>query len=89
MIKSKLNSRLSGIDEMTEADSDIIVKYFDSDDDGSLNFSDFLQIMLPCDDLKLRSYIEQAFQYEAPVIKYHKEELDVDVERQLLRLFEK
>ena len=80
---------MTGIDETTEADCDIIVKYFDSDDDGSLNFSDFLQIMLPCDDLKLRSFIEQAFSYEAPVIKYQTETLDEDVERELLKLFEK
>jgi hypothetical protein len=45
--------------------------------------------MLPCDDLKLRSFIEQAFSYEAPVIKYQTETLDENVERELLKLFEK
>lgn len=31
------------------------MRYFDSDLDGSLNYNDFLQLVLPCDEPDLRS----------------------------------
>ena len=31
-------------------DSAGLVKFFDSDEDGFLSYSDFIQILLPCDD---------------------------------------
>jgi Ca2+-binding EF-hand superfamily protein len=43
------------VEEATEADCYLIVKYFDSDNDGYLNFQDFLQILLPCDNQYLRA----------------------------------
>jgi Ca2+-binding EF-hand superfamily protein len=42
--------RENGVEEATEADCYLIVKYFDSDEDGYLNFQDFLQMLLPCDN---------------------------------------
>ncbi len=49
--------RDNGVEEATEADCFLIVKYFDSDDDGNLNFQDFLQIFMPCDNHYLRAII--------------------------------
>lgn len=43
------------MDEATEADCYYIVKYFDSDEDSCINFQDFLQIIMPCDDSFLRA----------------------------------
>jgi Ca2+-binding EF-hand superfamily protein len=49
--------RENGVEEATEADCFLIVKYFDSDEDGYLNFQDFLQLILPCDNQALRSKV--------------------------------
>jgi Ca2+-binding EF-hand superfamily protein len=49
--------RENGVEEATEADCFLIVKYFDSDEDGYLNFQDFLQLLLPCDNQALRSNV--------------------------------
>ena len=38
------------MDEATEADCHYIVRYFDSDEDECLNYSDFLQVLMPCDN---------------------------------------
>lgn len=55
MHKFTLIYRDNSVEEATEADCYYIVKYFDSDDDGYLNFQDFLQMLMPCDDAYLRA----------------------------------
>jgi hypothetical protein len=35
------------------------VKFFDSDEDGSLNYAEFLQFILPCDNTLLRAIASQ------------------------------
>lgn len=35
---------------VTEADCYYVVKFFDSDEDGKLNYPDFMQMILPCDN---------------------------------------
>ena len=37
------------------ADVTHLVRYFDIDGDGALNYTEFLQMILPCDNLTLRS----------------------------------
>ena len=40
---------------VTEADCYYLVKFFDSDLDGTLHYPDFMQIILPCANSKLRA----------------------------------
>ena len=40
---------------VTEADCYYLVKYFDSDVDGRLHYPDFMQIVLPCANSRLRA----------------------------------
>jgi Ca2+-binding EF-hand superfamily protein len=47
--------RDNNVHDMTEADCYYIVKFFDSDEDGRLNYPDFMQLVLPCDNNNLRS----------------------------------
>ena len=47
--------RDNGIMEVNEADCYFVIKFFDSDEDGKLNYTDFLQIVLPCTNAKIRS----------------------------------
>ena len=49
--------RDNGVEEATEADCHAVVKFFDSDEDGLLNYGDFLQILMPCDNSYLRSMV--------------------------------
>ena len=77
--------RDNGAEDATEADCHYIVKYFDSDDDEFLNFQDFLQVMMPCDDSYLRAQIAQRPNYEID----RNEFLDEEIEKQLTKLFEK
>ena len=49
--------RENGITSATEADCYFIVKFYDSDEDGKLNYPDFLQIVLPCKNYKMRSCV--------------------------------
>ena len=42
-------------DGVTEADCYYLVKYFDSDMDGKLHYCDFMTLLLPCSDSKLRA----------------------------------
>ena len=39
--------RDNGVYDITEADCYYIVKFFDADEDGKLNYPDFLQVILP------------------------------------------
>jgi hypothetical protein len=43
--------------DMTEADCYYIVKFFDSDMDGRLHYPDFMTVLLPCDNHKLRAEV--------------------------------
>ena len=47
--------RDNGIHNITEADCYYVVKFFDSDLDGRLNYPDFMQMILPCDNPELRA----------------------------------
>ena len=49
--------RSNNVEDATEADTAYIVKFFDSDEDGVLDYEDFLQLVMPCDDAYLRSAI--------------------------------
>ena len=40
-------------------DCDYLIKYFDIDCDGVLNYTEFMQMVLPCDNLLLRSEASQ------------------------------
>ena len=45
--------------QLTEADMYYVVKFFDSDFDGKLHYPDFMQLVLPCTNNKLRSKATQ------------------------------
>ena len=45
--------------QFTQKDCELVVKYFDIDQDGGLNYTEFLQMILPCDDLVLRAEASQ------------------------------
>lgn len=47
--------RENGYREVSPEDFIFMVTYFDLDGDGKLNYHDFLQILLPCDNPYLRS----------------------------------
>lgn len=47
--------RDNGMHNFTEADCYYFVKFFDSDEDGKLNYPDFMQAILPCDNPVLRA----------------------------------
>ena len=68
--------------KMTEADCYYVVKYFDSDDDGKLQYQDFMQMVLPCENEQLRA---KATQRPLAVIKEN-DYLTLDVERELTKL---
>jgi Ca2+-binding EF-hand superfamily protein len=51
--------RENGFREVTPEDFIFMVSYFDLDNDGMLNYHDFLQILLPCDNPFLRSAATQ------------------------------
>jgi hypothetical protein len=62
-----------------------MIKYFDSDNDGKLNYSDFMQIIMPCDNSVLRATIAQRQNYYVSKTEF----LAQKVETELARLFEK
>jgi hypothetical protein len=74
--------RDNNVHEMTEADCYYVVKFFDSDEDGRLNYPDFMQMVLPCDNTVLRS---QATQRPNAIINPG-DFLTLDVERDLTNL---
>ena len=51
--------RENGVMDCTEADFYFVIKFFDSDEDGKLNYPDFLQIVLPCTNAKIRATTTQ------------------------------
>lgn len=59
-----------------------LVKYFDSTLEGRLHYTDFLQIVLPCDCQYLRAQATQRETYNVGCDQF----LPYDVERHLSRL---
>lgn len=59
-----------------------MIKYFDLDGDELLNYHDFLQLLLPCDDAYLRAAVTQRPNNELP----RNELLPMRVERALSQL---
>ena len=51
--------RDNGNMDINEADCYFVMKFFDSDEDGKLNYPDFLQIVLPCTNKEIRSEATQ------------------------------
>ena len=74
--------RENGIMDVTEADCYFVMKFFDSDEDGKLNYPDFLQIVLPCTNAKIRSATTQRPMNECRPTDF----LTLDVEQDLSRL---
>jgi hypothetical protein len=56
--------------------------FFDSDEDGKLNFPDFMQIMLPCDNPYLRA---ETTQRPNTIVKSG-DFLTLDIERDLTNI---
>ena len=59
-----------------------MIKFFDSTMEGRLHYTDFLQIVLPCDQQYLRAQATQRQTYEVGQGQF----LPYDVERLLSRL---
>ena len=67
---------------VTEADCYYVIKFFDSDMDGKLHYPDFMQIILPCANSKLRSIATQ----RPNIICGKYDYLTLDVEKDLAAL---
>ena len=63
----------------------MIVKYFDSDGDLLLDYQDFLQMLMPCDDQYLRTAVAQRPNYVVSGTEY----LNKEIEAGLTKLLEK
>jgi Ca2+-binding EF-hand superfamily protein len=74
--------RENGVMGMTEADFYYVIKFFDSDEDGKLNYPDFLQIVLPCTNPKIRAMTTQRSMGDCRPSDF----LTLDVEQDLSRL---
>ena len=74
--------KINHVDYVKETDFHPIFRLFDKDRDGNLDFDDFLQFVLPYDDIRLRAKITQRQTYKC-------KELPFDVEFELSRLIEK
>lgn len=62
----------------------MIIQYFDTDQDGGLNYKESMEVMLPCDDLYLRSDATQRQSRDCPPNMM----LSSEVEKALARLIE-
>ena len=49
----------NGRSQYSVRDCQLVVKYFDVDLDNALNYTEFMQMILPCDNLRLRSEASQ------------------------------
>ena len=74
--------RENGFRELEPEDFKQMITYFDLDGDKRLNYHDFLQILLPCDDAYLRAAASQRPNNELPRHEY----LPMRVERALSQL---
>ena len=75
--------RDNGVTNINEADCYFVIKYFDSDVDGKLHYPDFVQILLPCSDHKMRSECAQRIAFGCNPAEF----LSFDVEQDMVRLF--
>jgi len=74
--------RDNGIHNATEADCYYVIKFFDADEDGRLNYPDFMQMLLPCDHPSLRAAATQR-----PNVYINKfDYLTLDIEKDLTTL---
>jgi len=73
------------VNSANEADCYYMIRYFDSDNDGKLNYSDFMQVVMPCDSTNLRAAIAQRQNYYVSKTEF----LEEDVEKELAVLIEK
>lgn len=49
----------NSVTHLNERECGRIVTYFDSDNDNGLNYKEWMEVLLPCDDLYMRSVITQ------------------------------
>lgn len=77
--------RETGSAELSEFEINYVIKFFDSTFRGCLNYQDFMQIILPCDNQLLRTQATQ--QREAVRTKQH-EYLRGDLESELAVMLE-
>lgn len=75
--------RENGFDDLTLEDWEYLVKYFDSDEDGVLNYTDYMQCVVTCDDPYLRAAVTQREPYGVNPDEY----LAPILERELAILF--
>lgn len=72
----------NGFRELEPDDFDTMIAYFDLDGDSKLNYHDFLQIILPCDDSFLRAAATQRPNGEIPKCEF----LSARIERAMSQL---
>ena len=72
------------VDYIKETDLFQIFELFDKDKDGNMDYDDFLQFVLPYDDVKLRAKVSQR-----PTYKTESGQLPTNVEFEISRLIEK
>ncbi len=77
--------RENGFRELEPEDFGSLIRYFDLDGDRKLNYHDFLQILLPCDDAYLRAAATQRSNADLPRCEF----LPMRVERALSQLLYK
>ena len=77
--------RENGVHEYSEAECFYLVKYFDSDEDGELNYADFMQIILPCDHSYLRAIATQRPNIEVSNTEYLDEEVEKNVAKLIIQ----
>ena len=77
--------RENEVEDASEQDCYLVIKYFNNSDNQSLNFKDFLQIIMPCDDNLLRADIAQRPNFKVP----KNQKLGEKVEQELCCLLEK
>lgn len=70
------------MNHLTEVDCGHIVSYFDSDSDNGLNYKEWMEALLPCDDLYMRSVITQRPSFDCP----RHMNLSFTIEKQLAHL---
>jgi Ca2+-binding EF-hand superfamily protein len=74
----------NGVRQFTVRDCELLVAYFDIDQDGLLSYTEFMQMVLPCDNLMLRSEASQ----REPLGLDARGALSPQVERLLANFFE-
>jgi hypothetical protein len=75
----------NGIVHLSERDCGTVISYFDSDEDNGLNYKEFMEVVLPCDDLYMRSVVTQRPSYDCPPSQC----LSFTVEKELALLLQK